>query len=121
MHRAGANFRVIRLLQHASLFHPKMRKAQNQILERKSLLLLLKFYFRFQFVSSISRVNNFRSVCSSIQFKSVSRNSRNGKSSAAVTAISSSFPANLPPNSLPETEIGFMPGLRQLSQWNPSN
>src|SRR5437016_4043684 len=121
MHRARAHFRVVWLLQHAALLHPKMREAQNQILKRKPLFLILKFYFRFQFVSSISRANNLRSVCSSIQFKRVSRNSTKGPLSSGATEISSSFAENLAPNSLPGAEIGFIPTLRQSPQCKPSN
>src|SRR5262252_8651836 len=65
MHRTGADFRVVRLLKNATLLYPKLGERKNQVLKIKPNL-FLKFYFRFQIVSNISRANNFRSVCSSI-------------------------------------------------------
>ena len=61
VHRAGANFYIIRLLQHATLLHPKVRELKNQILEGEALWFFLKFYFRFQAVSKSSRVAKRRS------------------------------------------------------------
>src|SRR5204863_9331930 len=101
--------------------HPGMREGQDQILESQGSRLFLKFYFNFQFVSNISRENNFRSVCNSIQFSIVSRNSRSADCSCARTEISSSLPLNRPANPLPGTLIGIIPDLRQSPQCSPSN
>src|SRR4029077_3991980 len=75
VHRACADFHVVRLLKHATLLHPKLRELQNQILKIEALRLFLKFYFSFQVVSKRSRVARRRSMFCSIHPKADSRNS----------------------------------------------
>jgi hypothetical protein len=62
MHSARANFHIVRLLQDATLLHPKMGELEYQILKRQTLFALFKFYFNFQAVSKSSRVTSRRSL-----------------------------------------------------------
>src|SRR5262245_9656964 len=98
-----------------------MREAQNQILEVEPLFSFFKLYFRFQFVSNSSREKSLRSVCSSIQFNSASRNSLSDASSFSSRLRLSSLPENIAPNSLPAGDRDFIPDFRQSPQWMPSN
>jgi len=62
MHRARANFHIVRLLQHAILIRPELREAQNQILKIQADIFFLKFYFNFQIFSKSSLVASFLSA-----------------------------------------------------------
>ena len=75
VHRAGADFDIVGLLKHAALLHPEMRELQDQILEVRPRIVLLRFYFSFQVVSNSVRVRSLRSVWCSIQSNAASRSS----------------------------------------------
>jgi hypothetical protein len=52
VHRAGANFDVVRLLEDAALLDPEMRELEDEVLEIEAARLGFYFYFSFQVVSN---------------------------------------------------------------------
>src|SRR5260370_40959693 len=120
VHRAGAYFHVIGLLEHTALFHPKLRELQNQILEVEALRFFLKFYFSFQVVSKSSRVVSRRSTWCSIQASPASRNSLAlACMDFSYSMRSSRSPAKPSARFLASTRNGFDPTRRHFSQQPP--
>src|SRR5216684_4104712 len=120
VHCACAYFDVVRLLQDATLLHPKVRELQNQILEIEALRFFLKFYFSFQVVSKSSRVINRRSTWCSIQASPASRNSLAlSCMDCSYSMRSSRSPAKRSARFLASGCSGFIPERRHFSQKRP--
>src|ERR1700738_3304134 len=122
MHRAGANFHIVRLLQHAILIGPELREAQNQILKIQADIFFLKFYFNFQIFSKSSLVASFLSVWCSIHPSDASRNSLMAGFMDSANAIRSNrSPVNRSASSCAAGCIANIPGRRHFSQSSPGS